>query len=86
VTAHVWSGASAGIGYRGFQSMFGDPGPPGRRRTVLDLMTREQLVTAEAVKMNDVRRMVAALHVQDGTTPDKDSPVSTLPHGPASGG
>jgi len=49
-------------------------------------MTREQLVTAEAVKMNDVRRMVAALQVQDGTTPDKDSPVSTLTCGRTSGG
>lgn len=49
-------------------------------------MTRAQLVTAEAVKMNDARRMVAALHVQDGTTPEQDTPVSTLTHGRTSPG
>ena len=43
-------------------------------------MTREQLVTAEAVKMNDARRMVAALQVQDGITPAQDTPVSALTH------
>ncbi len=49
-------------------------------------MTREQLVTAEAVKMNDVRRIAAALQFQDGTTPDKDSAVSTLTRGRTSRG